>query len=127
MKIAIPLFGSRVSPRFDYSSELWIVEVERGEIVKEERLTTANLNLTQRLDQITSNGVDKVICGGVDGFSLHQLGNKGVHVVHDVIGEAEVAFDLFLKGRLRSGFCCEKRRGKGPCRWRRSFQGRRKA
>lgn len=122
MKIAIPLFGNRVSPRFDYSPELWIIEVKNGEVVKQEKLPTANLSLTKRLDQIISNEVDKVICGGVDGFSLHQLGNKGVEVVHDVIGEAKVAFDLFMRGRLRSGFCCEKRRVRGPCRWRRGFQ-----
>lgn len=122
MKIAIPLFRNRVSPRFDYSSELLIIEVERGEIIKKEKLSMTNLNPSQRVNQITANGVDKVICGGVDGFTLHQLGNKGVEVVHDVIGEAEVAFDLFMRGRLKPGFCCEKRRVRGPCRWRRGFQ-----
>lgn len=113
MKIAIPIFGNRISPRFDFSPELWIIEIERGEFISQERISTSKLNLTQRLDQITSNGVDKVICGGIDGFSLRQLGNKGVDVVHDVMGEVEVALNLLMKGRLRSGLCCERRRGRG--------------
>ncbi len=81
--------------------------MENGEAVNQEKLPMANLNLPQRLEQITSSGVDKVICGGIDGFCLNQLGNNGVEIVHDVIGEAEVVFNLFMRGRLRPGLCCE--------------------
>jgi predicted Fe-Mo cluster-binding NifX family protein len=118
MKVAIPIFGNRISPRFDFSPEMWIIEVERGEVVSQEKLPTANLNLPRRLEQITSNGVDKVICGGIDGFSLNQLGSKGIDVLEDVIGEAETAFDLFMRGRLRPGLCCEKRGGRRMCGWK---------
>lgn len=118
MKVAIPIFGNRISPRFDFSPEMWIIEVERGEVVSQEKLPTANLNLPRRLEQITSNGVDKVICGGIDGFSLNQLGSKGIDVLEDVIGEAETAFDLFMRGRLRPGFCCERRGGRRMCGWK---------
>ena len=118
MKIAIPIFGNRISPRFDFSPEMWIIEVERGEVVRQEKLPTANLNLPQRLEQITSNGVDKVICGGIDGFCQNQLGSRGIDVVQDVIGDAEIVFDLFMRGRLRPGFCCERRGGRGFCAWR---------
>jgi predicted Fe-Mo cluster-binding NifX family protein len=126
MKIAIPIFENRISPRFDFSPEMWIITVENGELVDQEKLSTSNLNLPKRLEQITSNGVDKVICGGIDGFSLNQLGNRGIDVVPDVIGEAEVAFHLFMRGRLRPGFCCEKRGRRGFCPWRRDSGGRRK-
>jgi predicted Fe-Mo cluster-binding NifX family protein len=117
MKIAIPIFGNRISPRFDFSPELWIIEVERGKVVGQEKLSTANLNLPQRLEQVTSSGVDKVICGGIDWFSRNQLGSRGIDVVQDVIGDAEIVFNLFMKGRLRPGFCCE-RRGRRFCGWK---------
>ena len=42
---------------------MWIITVENGEAVNQERLPMANLNLPQRIEQITSSGVDKVICG----------------------------------------------------------------
>jgi predicted Fe-Mo cluster-binding NifX family protein len=125
MKIAIPLFGNRISPRFDFSPEMWIITVENGEAVNHERLPMANLNLPQRLDQITSIGVNKVICGGIDGFSLNQLGNRGIEVVNDVIGEAEVALNLFMRGRLHPRIYCERRGRKGFCAWRKGFGGRR--
>ena len=125
MKIAIPIFENRVSPRFDFSPELWIIEVESGEVVSQEKFPTANLNLPKRLEQITSNRIDKVICGGIDGLSRNQLGSRGIDVVQDVIGDAEVVFDFFMKGRLRPGFCCERRRGRGFCGWKRGSHGRR--
>jgi len=118
MKIAIPIFENRVSPRFDFSPELWIIEVESGEVVSQEKFPTANLNLPKRLEQITSNRIDKVICGGIDGLSRNQLGSRGIDVVQDVIGDADIVFDLFMRGRLRPGFCCEKRGRRGFCPWR---------
>lgn len=125
MKIAIPIFGNRISPRFDFSPEMWIIDVEGEEVVRQEKLPTANLNLPQRLEQITSNGVDKVICGGIDGFCQSQLGSRGIDVVQDVIGDAEIVFDLFMKGRLRPGFCCERRGRRRFCAWRKGSGGKR--
>jgi predicted Fe-Mo cluster-binding NifX family protein len=117
MKIAIPLFGTRISPRFDFSLEIRIITVEDGKVIHQENFPVAHLNLPQRLDQLTSNGVNKVICGGIDGFCLNQLGSRGIDVVHNVVGEAEIASDLFMKGRLQPGFCCE-RRGRRFCGWK---------
>jgi len=118
MKIAIPIFENRISPRFDFSPEMWVIEVERGKVLGREKFSTANLNLPQRLEQITSNGVDKVICGGIDGLSRDQLGSRGIDVVQEVTGDADIVFDLFMRGRLRSGFCCERRGRRGFCPWR---------
>jgi predicted Fe-Mo cluster-binding NifX family protein len=125
MKIAIPIFENRISPRFDFSPEMWVIEVEKGKVVGQEKFSTANLNLPQRLEEITSNGVDKVICGGIDGLSRDQLGSRGIDVVQDVIGDADTVFDFFMKGRLRSGLCCERRGRKGFCPWRKG-SGRRR-
>ena len=122
MKIAIPIFGERISPRFDFSPEMWVIEVEEGKVVGQEKFSTANLNFSQRLEQVTSNGVDKVICGGIDGLFRDQLESRGVDIVQDVIGDAGIVIDLLMRGRLRPGLCCERRRGRGFCTWRREHK-----
>ncbi len=119
MKIAIPIYENRISPRFDFSPEMWIVEVEKGEVVGQEKFSTADLNLAQRLEQVTSNRVDKLICGGIDSFSRNQLGNRGIDVVQDIIGDAGMVIDLLTKGKFRPGLWCERRRGRRFCTWRR--------
>lgn len=132
MKIAIPVFSNRVSPRFDVCPEIWIIELRNGEIEFEERLSMGSLTLQQRLDHLTSIGVDKLICGGIDNFCIDHLGARGIEVINNVSGEAKEALDLFLRGILRSGFYCEKKRGKGfhylgkEFRGRRNMNGRRK-
>jgi len=122
MKIAIPIFGERISPRFDFSPEMWVIDVEGGKVLGQEKFPTANLNFSERLEQITSNGVDKLICGGIDGLSRDQLGSRGIDVIQDVIGDAEIVIDLLMRGRLRPGLCCERRRGRGLFPWRREHK-----
>ncbi len=84
-----------------------------------------SFNLQQRLDQLTSKGVGKIICGGIDSFCIGQLGNRGIDVIHNVAGEAGEVLNLFLRGILRPGFCCERRRRRGFCVWKRGSHGRR--
>ncbi len=115
MKVAIPMFGNRISPRFDFSPEIWLVELKNGEMINQEKLTTSNLNLPQRLDQLVSVGVNRMICGGIDGFSIGQLGNRGIDVIHNVAGEAEEALNLFIRGLLQPGCYCERKRGRRSC------------
>jgi predicted Fe-Mo cluster-binding NifX family protein len=124
LKIAIPLFGTRISPRFDVSPEIQIITVENGKVVRNENFPVAHLTPTQRLDQLASNGVNQVICGGIDGFCFNQLGNKGIEVIHNVAGEAGEVLNLFFKGALRPGFCCNGKRGRGFCGWPRGLRGK---
>ena len=118
MKVAIPLFGSRISPRFDFSPEIWIVTVESGRVVSQEKFPMTHLDLPQRLDQLTLRGVNKVICGGIDGFCLNQLGTRGIEVLENVVGDAGIAFNLFLNGKLKPGHMCDRRRRGRFCGWR---------
>jgi predicted Fe-Mo cluster-binding NifX family protein len=125
MKVAIPLFKDRISPRFDFSPEIWIVELDNGEVVNQEKWPIDTFDLQQRIDQLTSKGVHKIICGGIDSFCIDQLGNRGIDVIHNVAGEAGKALNLFIRGVLRPGSYCNGRRGRGFCPWRRDSGGRR--
>ncbi len=71
-----------------------------------------SFTLQQRLDQLTSKGVDKIICGGIECFCIDQLEKRGIDVIHNVAGEAGEVLNLFIRGVLRSGFYCNgERRG----------------
>jgi predicted Fe-Mo cluster-binding NifX family protein len=112
MKVAIPLFKDRISPRFDVCPEIWIVELNNGEVRRQEKWPMESFNLQQRLDQLTSSRVDKIICGGIDSFCLGHLGNMGIDVIHNVAGEAREVLNLFIRGVLRPGFYCNGKRGR---------------
>jgi predicted Fe-Mo cluster-binding NifX family protein len=111
MKIAIPLFGKKVSPRFDLCPQLWVITVEGGRMVSQKKHSMADFDLSKRVRLLICAGINNVICGGIHDFCLAQLRNNGIEVLHNVMGEAEAALRLFLEGRLRCGSVCKKLRG----------------
>jgi predicted Fe-Mo cluster-binding NifX family protein len=112
MKLAIALFKGRISPRFDVCPEIWIVELKNGEVISQEKWPIESFNLQEKLDQLTSRRVDKVICGGIDSFCLDQLTNRGIAVIHNVAGEAVDTLNLFMRGVLQPGSYCGGKRGR---------------
>ena len=125
MKVAIPLFKDRISPRFDFCPEIWIIELNNGKVINQEKWPMESFNLQQRLEQLTSKRVDKIICGGIDSFCMDHLGNMGIDVIHNVAGEAGEVLNLFISGLLRPGFYCNGKRGRGFYGWRRGPRRRR--
>ena len=113
MKVAIPLFGNWISPRFGFSPEMWIITIENGEVVSQERIFMAGLALPQWFTQLSSLQVNTLICGGIDGFCHRQLDNLGISIIPEIAGEARMALNLFLNGKLEPGcrICGRRRSG----------------
>lgn len=112
MKVAIPTFGPRVSPRFDYAPGLLLINLEDGKVVGSEKFSLQAWDRFQRLQKLRDLGVQTVICGGIDGNSAQILTGYGIRVIAWVAGEADEALQFFLEGKLRPGVEL------GP-RWRR--------
>jgi predicted Fe-Mo cluster-binding NifX family protein len=110
MKIAIPLFGSRVSPRFGCEPEILIVDIEARREVNRRTFSTMGLGIPQQISLLSFLGVDTLICGGIDIFCLRSLSVRGFEIISGVIGEADEALNYFLSGKLREGQCL--RRGR---------------
>ena len=118
MKVAIPLFNTWVSPRFGYSSEVWVLNVEDSEVVSQKTVSMVGLPLPFWLSQFSYLGIDVVICGGIDRASHRKLESLGISVIPEIAGDAIEVLELFLAGRLEPGFRKCKRKGRG-------FKGRR--
>ena len=113
MNVAIPLFGNWISPRFGFSQEMWILTIEDGKVISQRTISMAGLALPQWFNQLSSLGIDTLICGGIDGFCYRQLENLEISVIPEIAGEANEALNLFLNGQLQSGFKICKRKGRG--------------
>ncbi len=98
VKVAVPTFGNRVSPRFDCAPVIAILEIERGEIAHRETVSTSAWGSDKRIKMLIERGVNAVVCGGVDRVSTQLLVDAGVAVCAGVSGESEQALRTFLKG-----------------------------
>ncbi len=103
MKIAIPIFGPRVSPRFDFAPGLLLFTIEKGRIVERTEIDLTHLDPAQRLERLHELGIQALICGGIDGHSAQVLRGGHIQVTSWVAGEAETAMEYYLRGELKSG------------------------
>ncbi len=102
--VAIALFGTCVSPRFDCAPAFRIIELENGEILAAKDISTEKCNVTERIKILGKLNVNILICGGIDGFCVQQLKIHSVKIYSWITGQADDALGSLLKGQLESGF-----------------------
>jgi len=121
MRVAIPLFHSRVSPHFGYAQEILVAtKAEEGDWVRE-KIACGHMSPMQKMSLLSHLGINTLICGGIHGNLLRYLECQGIQVVAGVMGEAEEALKLFAGGRLNPGAVvpghCHRRRCRFGTPW----------
>ena len=136
-KVAIALFGTRVSPRFDCAPSFRIIEVDNSQAVSTQDIDAQNLTAVDRVNQLQQMNVNTLICGGIDMFSAQQLNSHNIELYSWITGLAQDALDCLLRGQLQPGFMmapggrccgqwrCGQGRGQGPGPGRGRGPGRR--
>jgi len=117
MRVAIPIFGARISPRFDFAPSLLLLTTEKGKVKAREEVSLAPGDPRQRVEKLKEFEVETLICGGIDCHSRQMLEDNRVRVIPWVAGEVEEALQYFLNGNLRPGStlwpgCCRDRKRK---------------
>jgi predicted Fe-Mo cluster-binding NifX family protein len=112
MKIAIPLFIDRISPRFDFAPALGLFNIEEEKIIDSREISCEGWNDSERVSRLRELGVETVICGGLPNHLLGLLNHNGIKVIPWVAGYASEALTLFLQGRLNSGMALCPGRGR---------------
>jgi len=110
MLAAIPLFGSRVSPRCLFSETMIVARVEEGQVVSQRNHSIKDLSEDALLDELAELGVDTLVCGGVDQVFIEDAGMCGIKVINNVAGEVKTILEALREGRLAPGFGLSKER-----------------
>ena len=121
MKLAIMLYGTRVSPRYGYSQGVLIVEVSsQGEFVRK-TLEIGKYYPEKIPELLSKEGVKVVISGGMNQHFQNLFRLRGIDVIWGIIGEADDVLADFMNDRLSPGMgCCPagRRRRQGQRRLR---------
>ena len=102
MKIAIPMFTNRVSPRFDFASKVLIATVADRKVIERQEFSLINLNPIRRNSLLCELGVDILICGGISTFAQRLAVGNGIDIIPMVQGEIEEVLNLFMRGSICS-------------------------
>jgi predicted Fe-Mo cluster-binding NifX family protein len=103
-KVLICLYGNEVSPRFDLTREVLIAIIDRDAAVRGEKEVVLPQDSVEMLcHMILSEGIQVVICGGIEEEYYQYLKWKNIKVLDSVIGECHTVLQRLAQGRLKSG------------------------
>ena len=130
MKVAIPIFRSRVSPVFDWCTRLLLVRIRSGREETREDIEVGGLDLLERVERLSNVGTDVLICGAIGGSVARLLESIGIKIIPWIAGEIEdvihaLASDEFPHDRFLMPGCRQrKRRGMAYQERKSDMQGR---
>lgn len=119
MRVAVTVFESRVSPRFDCATGVLVTTVADGTVGEPELVPVDGSNPLTRVARLRELGVEAVVCGAVTGFELRQLAANGIEVLPWVCCDAETALAALARGELVAGLPqrgrCRRGQRRGRC------------
>jgi len=103
-KILIPLYGDDIAPRFDMAAEVLVAESGASGSGRKESIMVLAQPSSEKLCQlILTEGIDTVICNGIEEEHYQYLTWKRVRVFDSVIGPWKAILDRFDRGELKPG------------------------
>jgi predicted Fe-Mo cluster-binding NifX family protein len=114
VKLALAVWNGRISPVFDTSRQLLVLEVEGGEALSRREHEIAAEEAFAKVARLAELGVEVLICGAVSRPLAEMIAIRGIRLVPFVAGDAEEVLAAFLAGNLPSSGmtmpgCCGRR------------------
>lgn len=98
-RIAIPLFGDRVSPHFGSSSKMLVVVAENRTVLDQGVFDVEENGPMHQARRLVELGVEEILCGGIHHRLKEWLTNHGVRVVDNQRGKVQEIIEELL-GRV---------------------------
>jgi predicted Fe-Mo cluster-binding NifX family protein len=102
IKIAIPLFGDRISPRFDVAPTIGVFNIEKRKITDTKEISCEGWSDMERVMKLKKLGVNTVICGGIPNTLRDILSNNGIEVFPWVVGDTLDTLKKFMRGQIQT-------------------------
>lgn len=100
MRIAIAHWQGRVSPVFDVSNRLFLIEIENGREQGRKSINLSACNPFERAKEVSNLAPDVLLCGAVSHDLETALVGLGVEVVGFLCGGLEEVIEAFIHGQL---------------------------
>lgn len=102
MKVAIPRVGDDIAPRFERCATITIYTVQDRKVVESTDFSLQSPHALDRIRLLRSQGVQALICGGIERATESILIANGINAISWVTGSVEELLSLFVRGRLVS-------------------------
>ncbi len=99
--IAIPNFGDRISPRFEYAESMHLFSIENKKIVNKETIKLIVHSNLERINLIIGLKPDLIICDGISDLSYEKIVENNLRIIPWVNGTIEEILNKYLTGKLK--------------------------
>ncbi|GBC59854.1 hypothetical protein DENIS_0795 [Desulfonema ishimotonii] len=102
MKIALPVWGERISPVLDTAATLLIITSDNGkpEVRSEIKPDTDTDGICRRWAFVRDSDIDVLICGAVSRSLSQMLRAAGIEVISGIAGLTEEVLSAYHRGDL---------------------------
>lgn len=115
MRAGIAHWQGRISPVFDASDRMWLIELEDGREVRREDVALTARHPFERAREVSERGVELLCCGAISRELESALAAAGVEVAGFICGDIEAVIAALregtpVEGRFAMPGCCGRRR-----------------
>jgi predicted Fe-Mo cluster-binding NifX family protein len=100
MKIAVTYENGEIFQHFGHSEQFKIYEVEDGEIISSEVVSTMGNEHGALVEILQDQNIDTLICGGIGGGAKNALEEAGIKLYGGVVGSVDTAVKNLLDNNL---------------------------
>lgn len=100
VRIAIPIFQSRVSPVLDSCTRVLLVDIEHSKEIERREIYLNELSMTERTAILQKLKVKSIICSGISDMLYHMLQGVKIHLTTGVAGEIDQVGAAYLSQKL---------------------------
>lgn len=100
MRLALPLWESKISPVLDSATRLLVVDVEDKDELSRSEIHLDGMDLPMKCRKIRDIGVDVLICGAVTRQLAARLKASGINIVPGISGRLDDVLHACFHGNL---------------------------
>jgi predicted Fe-Mo cluster-binding NifX family protein len=99
MRVAITVWGNRISPVFDSAQTILLAEIENGTIISRKREFLPRLVASGLARMVAEKQIDTLICGAISERPAQIIQQSGITLLSFVGGNAERLLEDYAAGR----------------------------
>ncbi len=100
MKVALTVWNGRVSPVFDVSRKILILDVDHGAVTGTREEPLEGIDPVQKARKLLEWEVRKLICGAISRPLASLFAAYGIPTIPFIAGDAEEVIEAYLSGEL---------------------------
>ena len=101
MRIAITVWGNRISPVFESSENLMVVKIENYKITRQKILKIVPKTVVQAIEMMKKKKADILICGAITERDSQRIRDNGIHLVSFISGNTDKILETYVRDKTR--------------------------